>query len=80
MLWACLHFSDLPLHAVFDVDERRQRCALVDGPRRARVQRRGEQAHGRTDEQQRDPDGAGRKVAKTQQTGGGAKHSRTAEH
>jgi protein ImuB len=33
MLWACLHFSDLPLHAVFDVDERRQRCALVDGPR-----------------------------------------------
>ncbi len=33
MLWACLHFSDLPLHAVFDVDERRQHCALVDGPR-----------------------------------------------
>ncbi len=33
MLWACLHFSDLPLHAVFDVDERRQRCALVDGSR-----------------------------------------------
>jgi len=33
MLWACLHFSDLPLHAVFDVDERRQCCALVDGPR-----------------------------------------------
>src|SRR5512146_770944 len=33
MLWACLHFSDLPLHAVFDVDERRQRCALVEGPR-----------------------------------------------
>jgi len=33
MLWACLHFSDLPLHAVFDVEERRQRCALVDGPR-----------------------------------------------
>ena len=33
MLWACLHFSDLPLHAVFDLDERRQRCALVDGPR-----------------------------------------------
>ena len=33
MLWACLHFSDLPLHAVFDMDERRQHCALVDGPR-----------------------------------------------
>ena len=33
MLWACLHFSDLPLHAVFDLEERRQRCALVDGPR-----------------------------------------------
>jgi protein ImuB len=33
MLWACLHFSDLPLHAVFDADEQAQLCALVDGPR-----------------------------------------------
>jgi len=33
MLWACLHFSDLPLRAVFDTDELRQRCAIVDGPR-----------------------------------------------
>src|SRR6185312_8338701 len=33
MLWACLHFSDLPLRAVFDTDELRQRCAIVAGPR-----------------------------------------------
>ena len=33
MLWACLHFSDLPLRAVFDTDQLRQRCAIVDGPR-----------------------------------------------
>src|SRR5579862_8604957 len=33
MLWACLHFSDLPLRAVFDDDEQTQRCAVVDGPR-----------------------------------------------
>jgi protein ImuB len=33
MLWACLHFSDLPLRAVFDTDELRQRCAIIDGPR-----------------------------------------------
>lgn len=33
MLWACLHFSDLPLRAVFDDGEQAQACALVDGPR-----------------------------------------------
>jgi protein ImuB len=33
MLWACLHFPDLPLRAVFDDDEQTQRCAVVDGPR-----------------------------------------------
>ena len=33
MLWACLHFSDLPLQAVFDADERVLPCALTAGPR-----------------------------------------------
>src|SRR5450432_1259144 len=38
MLWACLHFSDLPLRAVFDESELTRSsspppCALVDGPR-----------------------------------------------
>ncbi len=33
MLWACLHFSDLPLRAVFDDGEQTQACAVVDGPR-----------------------------------------------
>jgi protein ImuB len=33
MLWACLHFSDLPLHAAFDADELAAPCAVVDGPR-----------------------------------------------
>src|SRR5512142_1784728 len=33
MLWACLHFSDLPLHAVFDDGEQSSPCAVVDGPR-----------------------------------------------
>jgi len=33
MLWACLHFSTLPLHAVFDADERMLPCALSAGPR-----------------------------------------------
>jgi protein ImuB len=33
MLWACLHFPDLPLRAVFDDSEQSQRCAVVDGPR-----------------------------------------------
>ena len=33
MLWACLHFPDLPLRAVFDDSEQTQRCAVVDGPR-----------------------------------------------
>jgi protein ImuB len=33
MLWACLHFFDLPLRAVFDDGELVQACALVDGPR-----------------------------------------------
>ncbi|MDR3388287.1 MAG: DNA polymerase Y family protein [Rudaea sp.] len=38
MLWACLHFSDLPLRAVFDESDLSQSsaaqpCALVDGPR-----------------------------------------------
>jgi len=33
MLWACLHFSDLPLRAVFDDAEAVLPCAVVDGPR-----------------------------------------------
>jgi protein ImuB len=33
MLWACLHFPALPLHAVFDTDERTLPCALTAGPR-----------------------------------------------
>ena len=33
MLWACLHFFDLPLHAVFEESERDGLCAVVDGPR-----------------------------------------------
>ena len=33
MLWACLHFFDLPLRAVFDDGELVHACALVDGPR-----------------------------------------------
>lgn len=33
MLWACLHFPDLPLRAVFDDAEQAQPCAVVDGPR-----------------------------------------------
>ena len=33
MLWACLHFFDLPLRAVFDDGELVQACAVVDGPR-----------------------------------------------
>ena len=33
MLWACLHFPDLPLRAVFDTQELRQPCAIVAGPR-----------------------------------------------
>jgi protein ImuB len=33
MLWACLHFSDLPLRALFDSSELAQPCALTDGPR-----------------------------------------------
>ena len=33
MLWACLHFSDLPLHAVFEDSEQALPCAVVDGPR-----------------------------------------------
>ncbi|MEP6940966.1 MAG: DNA polymerase Y family protein, partial [Rudaea sp.] len=33
MLWACLHFFDLPLHAAFDADERSLPCALTAGPR-----------------------------------------------
>jgi len=33
MLWACLHFSDLPLRAVFDSSELQRPCAIVDGPR-----------------------------------------------
>src|SRR5262249_35999401 len=33
MLWACLHFSDLPLRAVYEDDELAQPCAVVDGPR-----------------------------------------------
>ncbi len=37
MLWACLHFSDLPLRAVFDDDalengDLAQPCAVVEGP------------------------------------------------
>jgi protein ImuB len=32
MLWACLHFSDLPLRAVFDDSEQTLPCAVVDGP------------------------------------------------
>ena len=36
MLWACLHFSDLPLRAVFDDDEQTAPCAVVDGPRQRR--------------------------------------------
>ena len=33
MLWACLHFSDLPLRAVFDDAEQSAPCVVVDGPR-----------------------------------------------
>jgi protein ImuB len=33
MLWACLHFSDLPLRAVFEDGEQALPCAVVDGPR-----------------------------------------------
>src|ERR1700749_139460 len=33
MLWACLHFPDRPLRAVFDDSEQTQRCTVVDGPR-----------------------------------------------
>ena len=33
MLWACLHFSDLPLRAVFEDGEQNQPCAVVEGPR-----------------------------------------------
>ena len=32
MLWACLHFSDLPLHAVFEDGDEARPCAVVDGP------------------------------------------------
>jgi protein ImuB len=32
MLWACFHFRDLPVHAVFDDAERKSPCAVVDGP------------------------------------------------
>ena len=32
MLWACLHFSDLPLRAVFDDSEQTLPCGVVDGP------------------------------------------------
>src|SRR2546422_1031845 len=32
MLWACLHFSDLPLRAVFDDSELAQPCLVVEGP------------------------------------------------
>ena len=31
MLWACLHFPNLPLHAVFDDSETAQPCAVVEG-------------------------------------------------
>ena len=33
MLWVCLHFSNLPLDAVFEKDEQSLPCAVVDGPR-----------------------------------------------
>ena len=33
MLWACLHFPDLPLHAVFEESEQNAPCAVVDGPK-----------------------------------------------
>ena len=33
MLWACLHFSDLPLRAVFEAEELAQACAIAAGPR-----------------------------------------------
>jgi protein ImuB len=33
MLWACLHFFDLPLRAVFEEGERDGLCAVVEGPR-----------------------------------------------
>jgi protein ImuB len=33
MLWVCIYFSDLPLHAVFEDSELAQACAVVDGPR-----------------------------------------------
>jgi protein ImuB len=33
MLWACLHFFDLPLRAVFEESERDGLCAVVEGPR-----------------------------------------------
>jgi protein ImuB len=32
MLWVCMHFPDLPLHAVFDDSELAQPCAVVEGP------------------------------------------------
>ena len=32
MLWACLHFSDLPLRTVFEDSELGQPCAVIDGP------------------------------------------------
>ena len=32
MLWACLHFPDLPLRAVFDDSELTQPCAVAEGP------------------------------------------------
>jgi protein ImuB len=32
VLWACLHFSDLPLRAVFEDGEQALPCAVVDGP------------------------------------------------
>jgi protein ImuB len=33
MLWACLHFFDLPMHAVFEEGEQQHCLAVVDGPR-----------------------------------------------
>jgi protein ImuB len=33
MLWACLHFPDLPLHAVFEENEQSTPCAVIDGPK-----------------------------------------------